>query len=524
LSSWASSRSRSGRASSAGIGRVAPYWEPLATAVTETRGMRLVDPDVPRIRLGPFELERLLGCGGMGIVFEARDPELDRPVALKLWNLDAERAELALKHEALCQAQISHPNVVTIYETGKIGDDVYLAMEYVDGMDVRRALRKRTLVWQQILALFIHAGRGLAAVHARGLVHADFKPENVLLSRDGQVLVADFGLARAVGEFEAGAGERKHRAGGTRAYMAPERLEGRPGNEWSDQFSFCVALWECLHGVRPFAGETREELLASMKAGELRVGLGAIAAPGLLRKVLRKGLAFDPMDRYESVDELLRELHSVPTRVRWRRRGRVLGVVVGVVAVLVAVLRGEPGTEERSRSEDAHAYFWITPQPDPTLTTGTPDLDAEVVDPDRALAAEMSAGGGTEADELTVEELVAMIDGGTLKELNDAREACENQRVAARMNVESSVALLLPVARAFMHEARVRETEDPETALVCARNAWFVASSIPLEYGVRPQEAAAAGSLMTAAADMIDELRPRVEAQSKHSTVPSTLE
>jgi tRNA A-37 threonylcarbamoyl transferase component Bud32 len=474
------------------------------TAVGEAAAARKTDPSAPRVRRGHFEFEQLIGCGGMGIVFRARDPRLDRRVALKLWNLDAERAELALRHEALCQAQISHPNVVTIYETGKIGADMYLAMEYVDGMDVRRSLARRSLLWQQTLALFIHAGRGLAAVHARGLVHGDFKPENVLLGRDGRVLVADFGLARAVGEFE---------GGGTRAYMAPERLEGRLGNEASDQFSLCVALWECLHGVRPFAGDTATELLAAMRAGQMQTGPGVFVAPEVLRRVLRKGLSWEPAQRYANVDALVRQLHAVPMQLRRRRRRWVLAG--GVVSLgLIAALGRRPGTQDASAGESAHTQTKTTPEQMPTTSVDTRTLSGS--------------------------ELAAMIERG---EFDAARARWERQQSAARMAGESSAVLSVAVAQAFVDTAR--KSADPKIALECAGDAMMVASSIPLEFDVTPEAAAAAERLLqatlelievaeeaaavgerisAAAAELNDELNPIVEVDSKHSAVPLAIE
>jgi hypothetical protein len=479
--------------SSVGIRRVAPCWEPLAIAVSEARAARKVDPDAPCVRLGRFELEQLLGCGGMGIVFRARDPELDRPVALKLWNLEVDRAEIALRHEALCQARISHPNVVTIYEAGKLGDDTYLAMEYVDGMDVRRWLRRRSMVWQQTLALFIHAGRGLAAVHSRGLVHGDFKPENVLLGRDGRVLVADFGLARAVGEFEVENGERSKTVGGTRAYMAPERLEGRLGNAWSDQFSLCVALWECLHGVRPFAGESAQELLMAMAVGKLQTGPAAVAVPELVRTVLRKGLSLDPTERYQTIDALLTELLAVPTRVHRRRRRRVLGVAAAVVGMVAFVVQGR--AEAPADDDAAHIEVGIIPDAEPTLL---PSPSA-----------------------LTVDELVEMVARGQLDEAH-ARWT-EWQRVGWD-KAESSAIFSLHVATAFLDEAARLEQQDPETALRSARFALQVAVSVPLELEATEEDAAEADELTARAASLIVQLAPIVASQPKQSTVPSTLE
>lgn len=305
-------------------------WRQLIAAVQAADS----DPDRALCQLGRFELEALVGQGGMGIVFKARDPELDRALALKLLALDEAKAEAALLREAQLQAQVSHPNVLTIYEAGKIGEDVYLAMEYVPGTDARAWMHEHLVSWQVILAVMLHAGRGLAAVHDRGLVHADIKPENILIGQDGRVRVADFGIARfldahegAPHEVDIEEGSRLPSTGlpstgrGTRAYMAPERLERRGGDARSDQFSYCIMLWECLHGIRPFGGETTEQLLTSMAIGNVRVA--NLDVPIAVNRVIARGFATDPRGRFADMDALLQALVRATLRHE-RRVGRRL--------------------------------------------------------------------------------------------------------------------------------------------------------------------------------------------------------
>jgi len=437
--------------------------------------VRLLDPTMDYVCLGPYKLERLIGCGGMGIVFKARDPELDRPVALKLWNLDAEEAEVALRNEAQCQAQISHPNVVTIYETGKIGDDMYLAMEYVDGKDVRRLLKSHALAWQQILALFIRAGQGLAAVHKGGLVHGDFKPDNILLGRDGRVLVADFGVARAVGEFEHEPAKAK--VGGTRVYMAPERLEGRLGNAWSDQFSFCVALWESLHGMRPYAGTNATDLLNAIAVGELRAGPAAVFVPRLVRKALAKGLAADPGERWESMDALIGELLKIPTRLRVRRR-------VGVMAVAGLVAAGVVGLTNRGERDEKHEI----PHEEVGIMTDQP--------------ATIEVESGSERPEATI---TAHIAAG---EFDQAIAQWRAVQYANWIRGVSSEDLSLEVAR-HLHKRAVELAEhSPEAAFIVASYASMIASSVPPEPSVRKESVVAAQKLQAATLELMLELDP----------------
>jgi len=253
--------------------------------------------------VGRYVVIDRVGQGGMGVVYSGYDPELDRKVALKLLRPDrasGEAARMRLLREAQAIARLSHPNVVAVHDAGTFGDQVFVAMEFVEGTTLREWLREERRPWREVVARFVLAGRGLAAAHAAGLVHRDFKPDNVLLGRDGQVRVADFGLARPVGERD---GEEWGLAAGTPAYMAPEQLRGGSADARSDQFSFSVALWEALYGERPAAPPRQP---------------AGTEVPGWLREVLLRGLAVDPAARYPSMDEMLRELVRDPGAVRRR--------------------------------------------------------------------------------------------------------------------------------------------------------------------------------------------------------------
>ncbi|AEI68392.1 protein kinase domain-containing protein [Corallococcus macrosporus] len=280
-------------------------------------------------------LERL-GTGGMGVVYLAYDPELDRRVALKLLReaalgLDAEAGRAHLLREAQAMARVAHPHVVAVYDVGTFGGQVFLAMEYVESQTLRQWLRAAPRSWRQVRDIFVEAGRGLAAAHAAGLVHGDFKPENVLVGRDGRVRVTDFGLARVPVGPEA---EAPRHLGGTPAYMAPEQLSGTGRvDARSDQFSFCAALHEGLYRERPFAGSTVEALAAEVRAGRVRPVPRGSDVPPWLDGVVRKGLRVDPAERHVSLDALLAALVADPAarRRRWLGWGAGLTVLLGAV-------------------------------------------------------------------------------------------------------------------------------------------------------------------------------------------------
>ena len=244
------------------------------------------------VRIGRFDVEGKLGEGGMGAVYRAHDPELERHVAIKLLTKGAgegSEGRARLQREARALAKLSHPNVVHVYEVDKEGDQVFIAMEYIRGTTLRHwAADGRS--WREIVDMFVGAGRGLQAAHAAGIIHRDFKPENVLVAHDGRPRVLDFGLARpdspvgGTGELsEADTVEMDTPAAplelsltrtgallGTPAYMAPEQFKGETVDARSDQYSFCAALFETLYEERPFSGDSLIELSAEVLKGEIR--------------------------------------------------------------------------------------------------------------------------------------------------------------------------------------------------------------------------------------------------------------
>jgi hypothetical protein len=289
-------------------GRLPPDLLELFDAITEKELLRKVaSPNEPGHMLDEFEAFHCV-LGGMGMIVEARDRTLERKVALKFWLQSGPKAQERLLSEAKALAKLSHRNVVTVYGTRQWRERVYFVMEWIDGVDAKTWMAQpRT--WREVRYVFVEAGRGLAEAHDKGIHHRDFKPENVLISVDGRVVVADFGIAESLREVE-NTDPRWGTPAGTPVYMAPERLRGERGDARSDQFSFCVAMWRGLFGLRPFAGEKPEELLEAIELGDVRAPPAGV--PRWLSDALRKGLTNDPAERYRDMNELLTVLLDEP--------------------------------------------------------------------------------------------------------------------------------------------------------------------------------------------------------------------
>ena len=309
---------------------------------------------LPGVQVGRYELRECIGAGGLGVVFAAFDPKLGREVAVKLLRPD--RAALAdhrarVLREAQAMAQVRHANVVEVYDVGESDDanaTVYIVMELLDGVSLQDWLARRP-AWRAIVSAFIEAARGLAAAHRRGVIHRDFKPTNAMVGRDGHVRVLDFGLAR--GSLDEASTEvvlvrsdddmlsvdltDADKVLGTPPYMAPEQHVGERIDGRADQFSLCVALYEGLFGRRPFRGETVRELTDAKIAGRM-LPLAGTTMPRALRRVIERGLAPDPHQRFPSMDALASALERVLRRPRWSPLA-TLGAGVTVAAALVSV-------------------------------------------------------------------------------------------------------------------------------------------------------------------------------------------
>jgi tetratricopeptide (TPR) repeat protein len=312
------------------------------------------------VHAGRYVVEQRIGEGSMGVVYAAQDPQLGRRVALKVVQADSddlpsETSRGRVLREAQAIAQLAHPNVITVFDVGIVDDAIFLAMEVVEGGTLKSWLDVPGRSWREVVDVLCSAGEGLAAVHAAGLVHRDFKPDNVLVGRDGRARITDFGLARSIcarrtavapGSAEVGhasdpgmrteSTSHTSRFAGTPGYAALEQWEHGTADARSDLFSFCVTFYQALYGRRPFAGKTVAELYAAMARGAITAGPPEVRVPQWLRRLIVRGLSADPTQRPPSVRVLLDDIQR---RVR-RRRARIVATVVAVMlgAALAALL------------------------------------------------------------------------------------------------------------------------------------------------------------------------------------------
>ncbi|EDM75527.1 serine/threonine kinase family protein [Plesiocystis pacifica SIR-1] len=349
--------------------------------------------------IGRYVILDSIGMGGMGLVCAAYDPKLDRKIALKLLRT-ASTGEAStagrnrLFREAQALARLSHPNVVTVHDVDVYEGQVYIAMEFVEGTNLRDWVKDGQRSWEEVLAKFIPAGEGLAAAHTAGIIHRDFKPANILLSNDGDVRVADFGVAKErtkgeraerlelevlrnqkplgdmsdatsedalISEIQSSASRDLTVAGrmvGTPAYMAPEQHMGLRVGPFTDQYSFCVSLYEALYGRLPFEGTDRRDQLTKMTEGRLRPPPKegpARHVPSWVHKVLARGLNPHPSERWPSMEALLSALQRDPIRRLWRAGAGAVGIIGVTAGVLGWLLGGSVIEEPADMCEDVGA-------------------------------------------------------------------------------------------------------------------------------------------------------------------------
>lgn len=330
----------------------------------------------PGESLGRLVLGDTLGSGAFGRVVSAYDPELKRKLAVKILksevfqSLGGQDAQRRLLREARAMAKISHANVVTVHDIGMVDEQVYVAMEFVEGGNMRDWLDQESRSWQEILAKFTDAGKGLAAAHRVELVHRDFKPDNVLVGSDGRVCVADFGLV-SIGrrgddnvrssEFPTGIASEEinlTQAGalmGTALFMAPEQHLGKEVTPACDQFAFCVSLYVALCGKQPYVGTTYKQLRQNVLRGNLRGMPKGSKVPRWLRRLVTKGLARHAEDRHESMDSLLEALQKPPSS-RWSRGLRLLAIPVVGLSLYGAYSLSPDEKSERCEDPDKRLH------------------------------------------------------------------------------------------------------------------------------------------------------------------------
>lgn len=320
-----------------------------------------------------YRIKRRLGAGGMGIVYVAHDPELDRDVAIKVLRRGAQAERL--RREAKALARLSHPNVVAVHDVGEHDGQIFVAMALVDGLNLRQWLATPHSP-TEVLCVLCKAARGIAAAHAAGLIHRDLKPDNIFVATHGEVLVGDFGLARDASDGETdGDGDAELAAGatgltltgtvlGTPAYMAPEQAAGA-ATEQSDQFSFCVTAYEALYGKRPFVGDTFQDLLDSVERGVIARPVRTPGISAALDRALRRGLRAEPAERFATMAELISAIEPPPRR--WPYVVGAAGVLIAAVTA-TALVTGEekvaaPDPNETCRAtETMLAGVWNPPK------------------------------------------------------------------------------------------------------------------------------------------------------------------
>jgi serine/threonine protein kinase len=468
---------------------------------TEADSPRAMRQSAPALgsTIDRYRLTEYLGHGGMGIVYRAHDPELKRDVAIKLLRArsathDADVMQTRLLREAQAMAQVAHPNVIAIYDVGTWHGEVFLAMELATGQTLRGWCEQRTHA--EIIAAYLAAGRGLAAAHAAGLVHRDFKPDNVLVGGDGRMRVTDFGLARshtaapdpitppsrALVDLTA-----TGTVMGTPGYMAPELYEGQPADPRTDQFAYCVALWEALYGTRPFGGKDEAEVAAAAMAGRV-VDPPARRGGKPIESALRRGLDPRADARWPTMDALLAALAPRSRRV-WR-----------YVALATVVLIAGGGVLALTRSSGSEVIGHVTP--------GDAGIDA--ADPETARAA-------AEIEKLTASSSDAL-HAGNLAEARRLRaqivaraRASHSRRLL--LDALSKQASMLDIAEAYPEEEGVlREARRLAEAIGDdkAKAAISIELAKALEHQGKRDEAADARALGTATAS-----RPHADDETR---------
>src|SRR5215468_547524 len=350
------------------MAREAPPGEVCRPASPEGRTASATPDDgvggpVPRLHrgatLGRYVVLDCLGSGGMGVVYRAHDFALDRRVSLKLLRpsgKDPESRRERLVSEAQALARVSHPNVLTVHDVGTWEDEVYLALEHVEGETLRSWLDRAPRSPTEIRGMFLQAARGLQAIHEAGLVHRDVKPENLLVGRDGRLRVADLGLAITSGSA-ATAPARETLRPGTPGYMPLEQHRGEALDARADQFSLAVAIHEALLGYRPYGsrGASREALEERLARGPAVEVPRTPAIPPRLRRALTTSLSPDRSDRPASLVPLAEAL-AAPGVSRPGTVGGSLAVAASAVFLVAAMARGSGAPVAR-----AEAATWLPP-------------------------------------------------------------------------------------------------------------------------------------------------------------------
>ena len=434
---------------------------PASLAATMTQSGPPREPGAgaePLPRIGRFTILGRLGAGNMGVVYTAYDDILDRKVAIKVLQDGGGAGSLRLLREAQAMARVAHPNVVAVHEVGTAEHQVYVAMEFIRGATLHVWQREPGRAWPEIVEAYIQAGRGLAAAHAAGLIHRDFKPSNAMIGADGRVRVLDFGLVRAqqavdadgldVSSSRSSIALQLTHAGdvlGTPAYMSPEQMRGVTLGPATDQFSLCVSLFEALYGQQPFQGESLAALYRAILRRRIPDPPRATRVPARLRATLLRGLEPVPEDRFPTMDALLRALGDGSTRRR--RLGLALGSGAAVTAALAGFLAAKSQGPAMCGGAGAQlAGVLVGRDLAPALAAAGPQLAAELRPRVAAGLAEYSAAWVAAHEDACL----AHARGEQSDALLDRRMACLGRRKAA---LGEAVAVLADADAEVVREA-----------------------------------------------------------------------
>ncbi|EDM79479.1 serine/threonine kinase family protein [Plesiocystis pacifica SIR-1] len=448
--------------------------------------------EVRETQIGRFVVDHRLGAGGMGVVYLARDPELGRKVAIKLLHPEiahsdgAEQAQRRMRNEARAMARVSHPNVVHIHEVGEHSGRLYLAMEYVRGATLDEWVREEPRSPREILDVFAKAGEGLYAAHRAKMVHRDFKPDNVLIGSQGVVKVADFGVAGAIRTAQRELGSTLDITSvslatieastggvliGTPLYMSPEQILREKATPKSDQFAFCVALYEALVGERPYPGSTLSELTDAVTLGKRNPRPQKLpGVPDSVFDVLDRGLAVYPDDRWPSMRELIDAL-SQAAEPSWAARWsglRPVAVPLGIVAIAVTAALGgyalakarpwgggaEPSAAKEQGAEAPSASGMASACEDPKAYIARSWPEAG----DPKVEAALEAAGAP------VQPTLARLDGYAMRWATIAKRVCRSEGDSQELQRERACLEDASVALSILAEelAALDEAEDIE--------------------------------------------------------------
>ncbi|HEY4240457.1 MAG TPA: serine/threonine-protein kinase [Kofleriaceae bacterium] len=501
-----------------------PASDPIAMERARARTERAVFGASRPARLGRYEIAEPIAGGGMGLVYAAHDPELDRRVALKVLHpgrLHGHDAHDRLLQEARALAQLDHQNVVKIHDVLSADGEIVVVMALLEGVTLGAWEEASQRDWRAVITAYAQAGDGLAAAHSLGIIHRDFKPANAIISSTGHVRVLDFGLARLTLSPDAPAPpaallpEGLTVTGaflGTLAYAAPEQLAGEEATAASDQFSFCVALHCAIEGVRPFGGKNLGEIATSIERDAVGVATDGRRIPAWLRRTLRRGLSADPAQRFPSIQALLDELRRPRGVQRWK--WPLVTALVGLSAIATTAWARAGGKPECDGDAARVASVWgaearaaVADRFDLLPTAFAGELERRVLDGldgyarrwrDTHRDACIAHRSGAESDRLLDRQMRCLA-----RHLDDLAAAIQVLSRTDAAHAAAAMDVVVGIPDVAVCENLASDTEPPDVAVAreVARITNELSQATALEHGGRSEEALVIANRDSAAAD-----------------------